>query len=123
MAKDNFGFGTEKISWDDPWGDNITIPHKKGKPLSGKEAEKLNIYKGDGFQDLLYKVHTLQNIDFSEYNEEDISKLISWYTDAREKAILKSKAYSDNQNVVSAQNEKLNEIQHVMKQYGEYLKR
>ena len=40
----------------------------------------------------------------------DISKLISWYTDAREKAILKSKAYSDNQNVVSAQNEKLNDV-------------
>ena len=116
MAKDKFGFGTEKITWDDPWGDNITLPHKSNKVITGKEAEKYNIYGDTGFQSLLYKGHTLQNIDSTKYDPEDIQKLMAWYADAREKALLYLKAQSDDTAVVKAQNRKLSEIKHVMDQ-------
>ena len=116
MAKDSFGFGTEEITWDDPWGDNIALPHKRNKIITGKNAEKYNIYEGDDFQELLYKGHTLQDIDPKKYDPKAIQKLIAWYADAREKALLYIKAHPDNDHVIKAQNDKLSEIKHVMKQ-------
>ena len=119
MAKDQFGFGTEKIQWDDPWGDNIVVPSKNRKIITGKEADKYDIY-GSGFQGLLYKGHTLQKIDPKNYDPEDIKKLMEWYDEARTTALRYLDEHADNEKVVAAQNKKLSEIQHVMKQFEGY---
>ena len=119
MAKDSFGFGKEQIEWNDPWSDNIVIPSKNGKRITGKEAEKYDIY-GSGFEGLLYKGHTLQKIDPKNYSPEEIKKLMEWYAENRIKTLEYLDKYSDDQKIVAAQNEKLNEIQHVIKQFEGY---
>jgi hypothetical protein len=85
MAKDRFGFGKEEIQWDDPWGDNIFIPYKDGKPIRGKDAAKYTPYGGGGFQDILFKGHTGQEITAGAYKKEELKDAVKWYLNAMEK--------------------------------------
>ena len=86
MAKDKFGHGTEEIQWDDPWGDNIYIPIKNGKPITGKDAARYNHYGNSGFEDILFRGHTNQEITSSSYKNEDLSKAVNWYLEAMKTA-------------------------------------
>lgn len=95
MAKDSFGFGTDKVSFNDPWGDNIYIPYKekpykKGEKIDyiyGKEADKYNHWIGkdpdskynDYFQGTLFRFHTRQDPDLSKVSDDDLMRLMEWY--------------------------------------------
>ena len=81
MAKDSFGFGTDKITWDDPWGDNIYLPYKDGKKLTGKKASKYNEYipYDNTFQGTLYQFHTKQDPDLSIVPDDELIELLNWY--------------------------------------------
>ena len=89
MAQDSFGYGTEKdeLTWDDPWGDNITIPHRNSQRLTGEEAEKYNPFFGsmpkyhDYFQGTLYRFHTKQDPDLTKVPDEDLIRLMEWYSE------------------------------------------
>lgn len=116
MARDRFGFGNEEVSWDDPWGDNISIPHKGGQRITGPEADKYSPYGNKGFQSLLYKGHTFQRINRDNYSDGDIQTAIEWYTKAAEEANRYLESHASNPQVVSAQQNKLKEVQFVMQQ-------
>ena len=112
------------ITYDDPWGDNIQLPYKDGKLITGKEADKYSPFADFDFdfQHLLYKMHTKQKIDINKYSEDVINKAIAWYGDAEEKAIEKKMKYKDNEKVMNAQDGKLQEIDFFKKQLNPYTK-
>ena len=112
------------ITYDDPWGDNIQLPYKDGKLITGKEADKHSPFADFDFdfQHLLYKMHTKQKIDINKYSEDVINKAITWYADAEEKAIEKKMKYKDNEKVMNAQDGKLQEIDFFKKQLSPFTK-
>mgnify|MGYP003117261602 FL=1 len=112
------------ITYDDPWGDNIQLPYKDGKLITGKEADKYSPFADFDFdfQHLLYKMHTKQKIDINKYSEDVINKAIAWYGDAEEKAIEKKMKYKDNEKVMNAQDGKLQEIDFFKKQLSPFTK-
>ena len=116
MARDRFGHGTEEITWDDPWGDNIVIPHRGGQRITGPEADKYTPFDNEGFQSILYKGHTFQEINKDNYSEGDIQTAIEWYMHAAKEAKGYLESHAGNPGVVAAQQGKLKEVQFVMQQ-------
>ena len=121
--KDGFGYvsyqeGGEagEVSWDDPWGDNIQIPHRNGEVVTGPEADEYSPFGGEGFQSLLYKGHTFQEIDKGQYSQEDIEKAITWYQEVGQKTSDYIDKYSDDPKVMAAQERKMKEIQFMLQQ-------
>ena len=122
-VKDQFGYGsyqeggsTMEVSWDDPWGDNISIPHRNGEVVTGPEADEYSPFGGQGFESILYKGHTFQEIDTDQYNKEDIDKAIAWYQEAGQKTSDYIDKYSDDPKVMAAQERKMKEIQFMLQQ-------
>ena len=122
-VKDQFGYGSYQeggeageVSWDDPWGDNISIPHRNGEVVTGPEADEYSPFGGQGFESILYKGHTFQEIDTDQYNKEDIDKAIAWYQEAGQKTSDYIDKYSDDPKVMAAQERKMKEIQFMLQQ-------
>ena len=105
-----------EVSWDDPWGDNISIPHRNGDVVTGPEADEYSPFGGQGFESILYKGHTFQEIDTDQYNQEDIDKAIAWYREAGQKTSDYIDKYSDDPKVMAAQERKMKEIQFMLQQ-------
>lgn len=112
-----------EITYDDPWGDNIQLPYKDGKLITGKDADKYSPFADFDFdfQHLLYKMHTQQKIDINNYSEDVLNKAITWYSDAEEKAIERKMKYKDNEKVMNAQDRKIQEIDFFKKQLNPYM--
>ena len=127
MSQGGETYNNPDIGYDDPWGDNITVPinKKTGEIIKGKEADKFDIYTKDKndryryFEQLLYKGHTFQKINPDEWSPKDIQRAKEWYIGAAQKAQEYMQKYSDNPDVMRAQQEKLEEVQFVMNQIGD----
>mgnify|MGYP003148810705 CR=1 FL=1 len=120
MDKNNtFGYarGGEagKITWDDPWGDNIQVPHRNGEIITGPEADK-HSPGFSGFQAILYKGHTGQDIMPNAYDPEDVEKAIKWYREAGQTTASYIDKYSDDPKVMAAQERKMKEIYSMLEQ-------
>ena len=121
VQQDSYGYarGGEagKVTWDDPWGDNIQIPYRNDEIITGPEADKLS--PGfSGFQAILYKGHTGQEIIPDSYDPSDVEKAKKWYEEAQQTTAAYIDKYSDNPKVMSAQERKMREIQRVLEQLG-----
>ena len=116
-SKDRFGYGVkDDVSFDDPWGDNVSVPYKNGKMLTGKDAEPWNDTTGDGLESILYKGHTNQKINKNDYSQEDLARAIDWYSEAKKSVQERLIKYKDRPDVINAQKEKMAEINRVLSQ-------
>ena len=106
-----------QVQFDDPWGDNISVPYINGQPIKGEAANDYNPFAVDpGMQDILYRGHTGQKINIKNYEPEEIQKAIQWYQRAFLNVQEKIKQYPNNENFINSQREKIEEITSVLNQ-------
>lgn len=109
--------GRSQIYFDDPWGDNIQIPHIGGNAIKGEKANAYNPFNNDGsLQDILYKGHTGQKINKQMYRPEAIQQAKEWYEQAAMQTRMIMEKHANNPAVMKAQEEKIREITSVLEQ-------
>ena len=104
----------QKVYFDDPWGDNISIPYINGKPIRGEEANAYNVYQG--IEDILFRGHTGQKINKQMYTPEAIQQAKEWYEQAARQTRMIMDKHSNNPAIIKAQEEKIKEITSVLEQ-------
>jgi len=107
--------GRREVDWDDPWGDNVQVPYRGGKPIRGARAEFGNEIQPDEFRALLYRMHTGQKINRDDYTRETLQRASNWYREAEAQARDTMRRHRNNTSVVRAQKRKLEEVNNFKK--------